>query len=265
MPRVLKAADVYVDPDNTVRIKSEIPRHMLRLALKPEISEENEESPEDIIRSAQKKAKREAEIIISHAEIEANNIVREAEKRAGLIVMEAETRMTEESRRLYEETKNEAFQKGMDEAAAAGNNIRAEAQSVLDSALREQNEMRLALEPDAVNLITAIIEKLIGNAVDINPAVIVSLIRNGFAESGTSIKGTVTIRVSENDFAVVNNNIDEIDAAAGGMAEIEIVRDYSLGPNDCVIDTQYGGIDVSLTPQLKSLIENIYYLMRQAK
>ena len=173
--------------------------------------------------------------------------------------------MEAEARRIYEENRQEGYQKGMEEAKAEGDAIKEEAQGVLDSAIREREETRQAVEPDAVNLIINIVDKLLGNSVKINPALVVTLIRQGFA--GATLHGQVTIRVSENDYQETVAHRDEIVAAASGMAagggtaEIEIVRDLSLGPTDCIIDTPFGGIDVSLTPQFEALKEHLLFLL----
>jgi flagellar biosynthesis/type III secretory pathway protein FliH len=41
------------------------------------------------------------------------------------------------------------------------------------------------------------------------------------------------------------------------------VKDLSLNPTDCIIETPYGNIDCSLERQMQDLIENLYYIYEQ--
>ena len=252
MPRVLKAAEVYVDQDNTVQIKANFFPAVETDAEETPVGE----SPADIL----KRAESEADFIMRRADVESGEIMEKAEKEAERIVLMAEARMEEEASKLYEENRKNGYQQGIDEATAEGERIRAEAQSVLEAAIQERDETRAAIEPDAVNLIINISEKLLGNTVRLNPAVVVALIRQGFA-GVSSLTGQVTIRVSEDDYTEVLAYKEELTAAAGGLAEVEVVRDLSLGKADCVIDTPFGGIDVSLTPQFEALKENLIFLL----
>ena len=257
MPRVLKAAEVFIDEDNTVQIKS-----ALNLPQVSEAVEEEGPSPEEALQDMVMNAKRESELILKRARAESDGVLAAAKSEAEAIVAEAQARMAAESQRLYEEKRQEGYDQGINEAMAQGNAIKAEAQSVLDAGYREVEEAKSAVEPEAVNLIINIIEKLLGDAIRVNPAVVVSLIRQGFAGStAASQGGHITIRVSDTDYPEVTANKEEITALAGGLAEIEIVRDLSLGPTDCVIDTPFGGIDVSLAPQFEALKENLIFLL----
>ena len=250
MSRILKAANVFIDQDNKVHIKVE------ELPL-PEQAEAQlpEEAAENII----KKAEDEAAYLIRRAEMEAAALLEKARAEAASYKADVKARVEEEAQRIREQSHQEAYQKGMDEAISEGNAIKTEAQSIRDAAIKERDETRLAIEPDAVNLIINIIDKLLGNAIRVNPAVVVSLIRKGFA--GSTLSGQITIRVSDIEFEHVLARKDELMAAAGGTAELEIVKDLSLSPTDCIIDTPFGGIDVSLTPQFEALRENLIFLL----
>jgi len=263
LPRVIKAGTVYIDQDSTVQIKTEAIKPILP---PPEIVEAEEEAVDltearqaqaatDVLKSADE----EAAAVLRRADMELQAIIAKAQNEADTLKADAEARIEEEARRIREEAHQEAYQKGMDEARAEGNAIRAEAERIRAEAIREQTETRLALEPEAVRLIVNIVEKLVGSAVEINPALVVSLIRKGFA--GATLSGQVVVRVSDNDYKHVMDHQEEILALTGGMAQVEIVRDPSLGLTDCVIDTPFGGIDVSLTPQLEALRENLIFLL----
>lgn len=259
LPRVLKAAEVYIDQDNTVQIKAPAPVIAGPEETETEIETENEifeKAPEDLI----KKAEEEAAFILRKAEIESQNMLTKAKEEAAFLTEETRIRLEEEKHQIHEESRQEGYTQGIEEATAKGNDIKAEAQAVLDDAVRERDETLKAIEPAAVNLIIDILEKLLGNAVKINPAVIVALIRKGFADANLS--GQVTVRVSESDYPEVMACKEELIGAIGGTAEIEIVRDLSLEPTNCIIDTPFGGIDVSLTSQFEALKADLLFLLQ---
>ena len=255
MPRVLKAAEVHVDNEKTVRIKSLNP-----LRIEEEQPEEESalaERPEDIIQ----RARDEADVILRNAEIKSRSLVSNAQENAAVLIAEAKAHMEAEAFKLLNEKRQEGYQQGLVDSTAEGDAIKDEAQKVLENAIAERDAARLDLEPDAVKLIISIVEKLIQGAVEINPALVVSLIRMGFADIN-SLSGQVTVRVSENDYEEATAHKEEIAAAAGGTAEIEIVRDLSLAVAECIIDTPFGGIDVSLAPQFEALKENLLFLLK---
>ena len=257
MPRVLKAAEVYIDQDNTVRIKSPLPT--LAEPEKIEEAEETEEALEEIPEDLIQKAEEEAAFVLRKADIESNNLRTKAKEEAERLIAETQVRLEAEGRQVYEENRQAGYNQGINEATEKGNAIKAEAQKVLDDAIKERDETLKAIEPEAVNLIIDIVEKLLGDSIKINPAVIATLIRKGF--EGVNLSGQVTVRVSEADYPEVIKAKEELTAAAGGTAEIEIVRDLSLKPTDCIIDTPFGGIDISLTPQYEALKADLLYLL----
>jgi flagellar assembly protein FliH len=263
LPRVIKASTVYIDHDNKVQIKAELPEN-IRLA-EPEVVEKEDEtpeiSPEEQAQTIVNEAKAEAEFILRSADIESRALTSKAREESERMMTEAQIYNEREGQRILEECQEKGYKDGIKSATTEGEGIKAEAQTVLEEALWERDSMRKAVEPDAVNLVINIAEKLLGNAVKINPQLVVSLIRQGFADA--TMSGQITVRVSDDDYDAVLACKEELMAAAGGTAEIDIVRDLSLGQTDCVIDTPFGGIDVSLTPQFESLRENLIFLLEK--
>lgn len=224
---------------------------------------DDEITPEEQVRRIVEKARGEAAEITRAARADAEEALTKTQQDIDLMTREANFQLEENRRRVLEENRVKGYQEGYSKAEAAGEAIKAEAQSVLDAAYREQEEVRQALEPDAVHLIIGITDKLLGDAVDVNPGVVTALIRAGFAGATLSTKGEVTVRVSAQDYEEVAAHKDEIMAMVGGSAELSIVQDISLNATDCLIDTPYGRIDCSLAPQYKALRENLVYLLSQ--
>jgi len=257
LPKILKANTVFIDQDKKVKIKANLFGQPLEDNITDDENDNTEEEAVDIVRQAED----EAAFVRRRAESNAQDIIQKAVEEAARITAEAEFKINEEAKEIRKRSHTEAYQQGIDAAVADGDAIRAEAEGIKAKAMQERDQLRLDSEPEMIALILSIVEKLLGDAIYVNPAVVVSLIRHGFASAGSTLSGKVVIRVSADDYEQVLENKDEIYAAAGGAADIEIIRDTSLGLLDCVIDTPFGGIDVSLTPQYEALRENLIFLM----
>jgi len=265
LPKILKASTVYIDNDNRVSIKADFIPPVLHEPILPEEFEEesltDEIPPEELVKKMLEEAKREAEIIVSTANITANKHLAEANSRADLIINEAKIRMDEESGRLYEESKADGYQHGMDIAQAEGEAIKNDAKAILEDAIKEKEETLAAIEPDTVNLIISIVDKLVAGAVSTNPTLVTALIKQGLSE--TNIMGKVVIKVSKEDYATVIEQQNELITATGAAADFEIVQDINLNKTEAIIETDLGGIDVSLGHQLQGLKGNLLLLLEQ--
>jgi flagellar assembly protein FliH len=81
------------------------------------------------------------------------------------------------------------------------------------------------------------------------------------AMSEISTIGGVKVRVSSHDYADVEAARDEVLALIEGGAELEIIKDLSLGKTDCIIETPFGSVDCSLDTQLSVLKHNVYLIL----
>jgi flagellar assembly protein FliH len=267
LPKVYKAYEVMVDSDNKVQIKADF---------KPEEHWKNKEgeaqepgdTPEDILRAAEeqargivKRARADAQEIIANANATVESELERARHEADALMSDAEARIAAESAQARETARKEGYEEGRAKAEAEGEAIRAEAQKVLDDALRERDGMRSALEPEAVGLVIDIINKLLNDTVALNPGAVVNLIRQGFA--GATLTGAVTVRVSAKDYEAVMKKKDELAAFAGGSAEVAVVRDLSLNETDCIIETPFGNIDCGLGQQFTALRANLLHILER--
>jgi flagellar assembly protein FliH len=205
-------------------------------------------SPEEYIERMLDAARAEAEQIILDAQ--ASGIAEQAALRNAA---------KSEIAVLLEQAKSEGYQEGMTTATREGDEIRAHARQVLAEAEAERAYMQENLEPEMVDLLLGIATKLIGNAVALNPDVILTLVKMGMQNA--TITGEVKIYVSPDDYDTVIGGKTEIAALTDGSVKLEIVKDLSLSPMDCVIETPFGNIDCSLGQQLTALKSNITYLL----
>ena len=245
--RILKAERIKIDEFNRVTI--EVP-----------VIEEEPITIDDAEDDAEAKAMNAAARIINTAEMQAIDIKNRAQMEALAIQSKIEAETKAEAARLLKETEENAYNAGMSKAKAEGDLIIAEANKILTDAKNQRQFLQESLEPDIVKLIIDISDKLIGNAKNLNPKTITYLVKQGFGTG--QITGDIKVLVSPDDFEMVLKSKDELLAFTDGSANLEIVKDLSLNPLDCVIETSMGHIDCSLDGQYSALKENLTYILQ---
>ena len=204
-------------------------------------------------------AKKNAARIVRHAESQAEEIVSKARKDSAAEIALIRQKAEQEAAMSVSQATDAGYQEGLEAANREGEAIKADAQKCLEDAKNERQAMQESLEPEIVNMIIGITEKLLGNITQVNPAAITNLVRQGFAS--TSLSGDVTVYVSAQDYEQVIEQKDELLALTDGSVKLEITKDLSLSPMDCMISTPYGDIDCSLGQQFESLRANLTYIL----
>ena len=246
--KVIRRSAVNFDAENKVIIDTD---HILT----PKPDEAYEVEPEDKEQQARNSAAR----IIKQAEQQAERILSEARRAASddrdTIISAANA----EADRITAEARARGYDEGISSATSEGNKIKAEARKVLQDANAERKAMEENLEPEMVSLIIRITEKIISDTVSISPAVIINLIKQGLESA--SLTGDVVIYASPQDYEIVTERKNELLALADGSVRMEIKKDLSLNPMDCIIETPFGDIDCSLGQQLEAIKANLTYIL----
>jgi len=250
--RVLKAGAVKLDTENKIIIDTAYQHPLQHLS-------DGQDDDESVARKKEIQAQSMAIKIIQQAERQAEDILSNA--RISAVQEQAAIRKSAESEatRIKADAQELGYKTGMDAATSEGNGIKAEANSILETAKAERAALEESLEPDMVGLILGIMEKLVGDTIALNPAIIVNLIKQGLAS--TAITGNIVIYVSPQDLEHVQAHKDELLALTDGSVNVEIVKDLSLNPHDCIIHTPFGDIDCSLDQQYEALRANITYIL----
>lgn len=249
--RVLKAQTIFIDNENKFIIETDTPEP---------------DSGTDEVYEADKKereARKSAKSIVADAEEQAKQILSMANHEAMNQKAEIRRNADIEATQVISEARDQGYKEGMAAATAEGDAIKAQANKVLEAARAEQKAMQENLEPQMVELIIAITEKLLGNIKEINPAAIVNLIKQGFAES--VISGEIKVNVSADDYEYVTKHKDDLLAHTDGSVNLLIIKDLSLSPMDCIIETPFGDIDCSLGQQYESLRTNLTLILSNSR
>ena len=250
LPRILKSSTFTVDDENKVLIDIMPPHEEILLE-----ADETEALGEDV--PEEPKGPTPEEILVK-AKNEAEAIVRDAEAQAEALRLEAEKTAAELAEKQAAESRKTGHAEGYAEGVAEAQVLKENAQRVLDEAYAERQRILEGAEGDVLALIDKVVRKLLADTKRVHPQVILTLIREGLVDAPGV--GNITIRISQDDYSMVAAKKDEIAKRLDGSTAFEIVKDLSLNPSDCIIETPYGNIDCSLDRQMQDLIENLYYI-----
>jgi len=203
-----------------------------------------------------------AEQIIADAEEKAEQIINAAKTEGETAAVEFKRIAEAEMGELRERVTAEAYEEGYAKAKEAETIILEEAENIKKQAYTEKDAALKNAEPEIVGLIADIVKKLLNGAFAVQPELISVLVKQGLSSVNTA--GDITVHVSESDYAPVTADKDELlaIAGAGAGARIEIIKDLSLNPSDCIIETKFGNIDCSLGRQYESLKESLYFICK---
>ncbi len=255
LSRVLKSSNIVLDKDKRVKIKIGAENEEFETNFGD--AEDNEWVETDL---AVKEKLPDPKVTLEKAKEEAERMVERARQRAEKITMDATIEAQSKVAQMYEDGKAQGYQDGLAEGRAEADRVRQEAQGYLNKVKSDCEELIRKQEPNIVELILRIVQKLLGDIPELKPEVIAALVRQGLSE--VSISGEVVIHVSVEDYdAAVANRHLFLPYEGEGSARFDIVKDGSLSRGDCTIETPFGNIDCSLDQQFASLKKDIYLLL----
>jgi Flagellar biosynthesis/type III secretory pathway protein len=200
--------------------------------------------------------------IIESAKVEANQILEEADR-------EYEQKMTsaqnssdaivanayDQAKGIMEQSKAEGYQdgynRGVDDSQEIAKQIIDEAIAIKEEWLQMRQDLFRKTEPEMINIVVEALEKVLDYKVETDQTLIESLIRQGISRVTKS--HLVSIRVSNEDYNQALSIKPMLLATSDKIEEIDIKRDPSLQNGSCIIDTESGSIDSSLSTQLEQI------------
>jgi flagellar assembly protein FliH len=185
------------------------------------------------------------------AEQDAQHLILEAKKRAEFILDEAEKQARFISIEIQEEGRQQGYQKGYSDGIAKAELIEQQVQQTLQDATQQRQKMLNEIEPQMVELVIEICQKILGDTIISSADGILYLIRRGFSQ--VTGKGKVMLRISEEDFNHVSENKQTVLNMIDGSVDLEIIKDLTLNQGDCIIETPYGNIDCSVDQQFENI------------
>lgn len=170
-------------------------------------------------------------------------------RRIKILPEELEAKLEEARRSAYAAGKAEAEQAAVQRSTATEQRLH----GVLQDLVGQINESLERMEKDSVNLSLHVAQKIINQAVEINPEYIVPLVRDGIAHAGgATIK---RVRVSPQDMEFI-----EVVGVARQLKEFDgswhFEADASV-KNGCIVDTSAGEIDFQLDRAWERVRDNV--------
>ena len=128
----------------------------------------------------------------------------------------------------------------------------AEVTALLVSARAMAEAERASAKDAAVVLARKMAEKIIGRAVDLDPAVMGEIAGQALAASRAR-GGAVVLRVHPEDLLAIENSRPQWSQRIPTAANLRVVADAAVGRHGCVVETPVGRLDARLQTQLDAL------------
>ena len=182
---------------------------------------------------------------VEEAKTKAEGILSEAKGRSEAMIEEAQGR----AQQIRDTAREEGYQSGYNEGRQRASKELEEKKAELEQErLRQQkqyDEQLADMEPQLLDVIIRVVEKvfllyLIGNAI-----------------SGIEGCRSFQIRVGADNYQFMNAHKAEIVDRIGEDVSIEVIADNLIAEDKCMLETDVGVFDCSLSVQLENLIKDL--------
>lgn len=199
-----------------------------------------------------------ADDIINNARQEADDIIDEANKQAGIILSEAKGQAEEVQSEAHENGYNEGLLSAQNEYNDKAMQLENEYNAKVSELEEQYSKMREEIEPDLVNTLMDVFEKVTHTIAEDNKEIVLHLINNVMKNVDNSHE--FVIKVSPEDYQFVADNQGKIYCAMSSEVNLEVVQEASLKSSECIIETDTGVFNCSLDIELNNLIKEIKLL-----
>ncbi len=189
-----------------------------------------------------------------------DRIISEAKEKALEILEIAKNEAEIISQDLYEEAQKKGYEDGLQNGMSEVNQTKKELEELAQTQNQNYLEQIETLEPQFANILTMLIEKITGIIIEDKKEVILYLIHNAIV--GVDSSKTYNVRTSKDDYDFVLSKKNELSSYVSNEIIIDVTLDYTLGKNQCFIETDTRIIDCSLDVQLNNLIQDIKLLSK---
>lgn len=202
--------------------------------------------------------------VLEDAHRQAEQILLQAQQQADEIIANAQVMGEQNARMAYEEAaqkgQQDGYREGYQKATQEGEQLKAELAAQAQELAQEYQQKIEEIEPDLVNALTGIYEHIFHVEFAEHRNVLQHLLTNTLRSVEAS--GTYMIHVSSEDYSFVSMQKAQIieDGNLGKNATVEVIEDISLTKNQCLIETENGIFDCSLSAQLEELKRKLLLL-----
>lgn len=207
---------------------------------------EPQPDPQEILDAA----RTEAEEILARARAEAEQLIAQAQTEADTIRVQAQ-----------EQGRQEGYAEGT-HSAQQEYSVRLEQLEQEEAQRQEEYDRRIReLEPELAGVIMEIVSKVVCVTAESKKDIIFHLVEKALEHIESSRQ--FLIHVSKEDYPYVAEQKEALLSGLPQNTELDIIKDVTLTPSQCMIETDGGVFDCSLGTQLEGLKEDIKALSIQ--
>jgi len=232
--------------------KSQIKLLKLQKKIK-ETTEKNRLLQEDVLFEA----KKEAEVIIQQGQEKAKVVIQQGQEKAEAILTNAKTELDKLSQSVQQEAYEKGFNTGKEEGIKTGEEIikktLVEIQNVLIEAKHKREEIIQTNQEIIINLALMIAKKIIKTELVTNKEAILKNLKQALRK--VRDKEKIKVKVNPVHLAELGLRKEELLAQVSGIEGIDFEEDKSIEPGGCIIETNFGLIDATISSQLEIVQE----------
>lgn len=169
---------------------------------------------------------------------------------------EALTKINEEKQKIFDAAYKEGIEKGKKEGEAALNEEASTILKTINEAIIEKNRILRMARGEVLKLAIKVAEQILKSEISLNQAVCVNIVAE--AISKITDKDRVIIRVNRVDAEFVKMNRDRILKQLGDVRNLTIQEDSRIDQGGCIIETDLGYIDSTISTKLESIERAIF-------
>ncbi len=196
--------------------------------------------------------------IIEDANKEYERIIKEAKKKADEVIWNAQAEYENsieeayaKSTKIIEDFQKKGYQEGYEIGKNEADKLLQEAVDLKKEYYIQKDNLLMEIEKDVITLVMDICEKVIGKTLAEDREAILSIITKGI--NSLNAKENLVIRVSPNDYDLVEMSKQRILAMANLVEDIQVKPDNTLLPGGCIIETSKGSVDTSVKTQFEEI------------
>jgi flagellar assembly protein FliH len=183
------------------------------------------------------------------------HILEDAKNEAALILEQAKKEAQQLKNEAFTAAQKKGYEEGILQAKRELQKRNADCDEKESQRKKEYEAMMTSIEPQMVEIIAALVEKITGILVEDKNEVILYLVEKALKKMDKSEE--YTIRVSKEDYEYISLRKNVLIEAIGREAPLNIAEDVALKKNMCLIETELRVINCSLDVQLNNLIMDL--------
>lgn len=213
--------------------------------------------------SGQKEAmKNQMEKIESKANRLKEEAIEEGKAKAALLIQEGQEQIKRESALALEQAKEEGYMAGYNEGKLEADSLIAEGKQILSEAKIEKNQLLARAEPEVVEMIIKICQKLIDQEIKFNKDTILVLIKKTLGQIRSDTLD-VNIKVSPDNYDYVVENEALIIEEFNTPEKILILKDSKIAKGACIIETPFGSIESNINEAFSEIKKQMRLIYKQ--